>query len=282
MSSPTSILAFVHVPKAGGRTLHSILLKQYGRDRVYSAYTNPPSQALEALQSLSIEERQAYRAISGHIGPDIDLGSLFARPITSVTLLRDPVRRVLSTYFYVLRSKGHPAHAVVSSMSLDEVIRSGVLPLMDNGQTRMLSGVDTEDVGYDQCTPAMLAGAIQNLETRFAFTGTVERFDESLLLLQELLGWPTPFYLRRNVTKGRPRAESIPAETIQLIRRFNELDGELYRRASERLEKRMQAGGARFAARVSLFRALNRNYAHLARAAQIGASFRARLYRRRE
>jgi hypothetical protein len=167
-------------------------------------------------------------------------------------------------------------------MRLDDVIRSGVLPLIDNGQTRMLSGVDTEDVGYNQCTPSMLTGAIRNLDTRFAFTGTVERFDESLLLLQALFGWRTPLYRRRNVTKGRPRAESIPAETLQLIGRFNQLDDELYRWATERQAKRIRAGGKSFAARVSLFRAQNRFYAALYRSVRVGASVRDRLNQRSE
>lgn len=39
---PDRTLIFLHIPKTGGRTLATVLRRQYGPSRVFEAYSHPP------------------------------------------------------------------------------------------------------------------------------------------------------------------------------------------------------------------------------------------------
>lgn len=68
-------------------------------------------------------------------------------PSVYITMLRDPVRRVVSTYHYIRRQQGHPLHRSFSdpAMPLERALDSGLIQMFDNGQTRALSGMDAAD-----------------------------------------------------------------------------------------------------------------------------------------
>ena len=114
-------------------------------------------------------------------------------------------------------------------MSLKEFAETWV----DNDQTRLLAGKygapNSETCSYDE----LLSIAKENLAKYFAVVGITEEFDRSLILMKRILGWRNPFYMRRNVTRARPRKREISQETLRAIEANNKLDLELYRYAKK-------------------------------------------------
>ena len=132
------------------------------------------------------------------------------------------------------------------------------LPVMlDNGQTRLLSGV-WGDVAYGKMDESHLVRAQRHLSDHFAVVGLQEEFDSSLLLMQKAFGWRRIEYRKRNVTQNRPDREALSAETLSAIRNANLLDLRLYEYARQLFRRQLRQQGALFKARVRLFPLENR------------------------
>jgi hypothetical protein len=151
---------------------------------------------------------------------------------TYITMLRDPVARVLSTYAFILRRPLHPLHQKLKSgrLGVEDLLR--MTPHRQNLQCRFISGIG---VGPD-CDGRVLEIAKQNLTHAFRIVGLCERFQESLCLMMAAFGWKVPFYANRKVTKNRP---AIEANGIDMIREFNSFDIELYDFARKLFEENL-------------------------------------------
>lgn len=253
---------FLHLPKTGGRTLTSVFRRQYGRSRVFEAYAPSAEEAIERYKDLSDEEKVEFRAIVGHV--PITLHREVPGPCTYVTLLRHPIERVVSDYHYVHRTPSHPKHEVVRQEDVDlaAAVRSGIMPMLENGQTRVLSGWWGE---YGECPPEAADRAMENIDRHVAVAGVTERFDESLLLMRRELGWSRrkTLYVSRNVSSDRPRVEDLPEETVDVIEEHNRVDMELYRRVRTRLDEAVADLGRPFSLAVAAFRGANRVYSRV-------------------
>jgi hypothetical protein len=174
---PPAII-FVHIPKAAGTTLHRIIEQHYPRQNVYS--TNPsllnPEASIEHFKQLPLERRAQIRMLKGHL--PFGLHDYLPGPTTYFTLLREPVDRVVSFYYYVRQSTQHYLHEQVLArdLTLQQYIASCLTTSNDNFQVRLLSGAHHE-VPYGQCTPAMLETAKRHLQEHFSVVGLSEQFD---------------------------------------------------------------------------------------------------------
>jgi hypothetical protein len=239
MPEPPRNIIFLHVPKAAGSTLRQILLRQYREEETYRVSTDPSVQAsIEQFRDLLPEERKSVRCVTGHgtFGLHKDLfGST-----EYITLLRDPVERVISNYYYVRRSPGHRCYddVVGQQMSLRDYVSSEINPQLENGMTRVVSGANWKAPDADT-----LVQAKENLREHFGVVGTVERFDETVVLLRKRYGWIRIGYRKRNVASSRPTRREIPNETRRLIEENNRLDAQLYRHASSRLQEALAGVG---------------------------------------
>jgi len=55
-----------------------------------------------------------------------------------ISLVREPVSRVVSYYNYILTKKNHLLHEQIKEMSFSEFIRSNCVVDIENGQTKRL------------------------------------------------------------------------------------------------------------------------------------------------
>jgi hypothetical protein len=180
-------------------------------------------------------------------------------------MVRSPVERVVSHFYYVKREPRHRLHKEVleSQMTLHDYVTSGIAGELVNGQTALLAGLE-------QGTPcddaSILSRALANLEAYFAAVGLTEDFDRSVVLLKLALGWEKPVvYELLNVTGGRPPLSAIQQKTIEEIEAQNLLDGDLYRAVRQRFEVQIEdAGGAmdRELRQLRLGNILYRHYRH--------------------
>jgi hypothetical protein len=265
---------FLHIPKAAGSTLSTIIQRQYQPEAVYKSYgTVIPAAvrgkltALESaryryarLEALPLTERARIKLFIGHEG--FGFHQLFSPPTTYITLLRDPIERVISHYYYARSHPGNRLYKTIVSneMSLAQFVASGLSVEVDNGQTKYLAGLETPYLHEGEYGADLLAQAKQNLREHFSVVGLTEEFDASLLLLKRTLGWKIPLYARVNVTQKRPFAEQISPATLVHIKKQNYLDLELYQFARQLFEAQVEQQGAGFQRELKWFERLNGVY----------------------
>jgi hypothetical protein len=232
MGSP---IIFLHVQKTGGSTIRGILRREYGQDVIAGI---PGVFNHELLQETIEQRKSEYDAIdvlSGHMvfGAHRHLPPGY----TYITFLRDPVDRVISDYYYVLRTPSHDYHEPVATdgYSLSEYVESGITFYTNNLHARLISG-EGEHVPFGECTPAMADKAIRNLEEHPSVVGLTEHFDKSIILMKQRLGWSLPFYRVQNSTSNRPQKDEVSESDRALIQEYNAIDQSLYEYARECFE----------------------------------------------
>ncbi|MDQ6632935.1 MAG: sulfotransferase family 2 domain-containing protein [Verrucomicrobiota bacterium] len=233
MNDSDKTLIFLHIPKAGGSTLTRIIAQNYpGESRFLIV---PDSEfSPENFRKFPDEQKRKYRAVTGHCV--FGIHKYIPQPTTYITMLRDPVARVISNFHHVRRTPEHPLHQKVNSakMTLEDYVTSGINPQLDNGQVRQLSGVEISSE-FGNCTSEMLTEAQENLVQFFSVTALMEKFDESLILLQQSFGWKNISYQKLNVSPTSP-PEAMSPESLKKIKECNLFDIELYRFAAQRFE----------------------------------------------
>jgi len=237
--SQKEIILFVHIDKTAGQTLTGIIDSQYKISEVrklkppltIESILNeiPKDRAskigcyynhLEEYLKHSPERDQSINCIYGHIY--FGAHTCLSKPFTYITMLRDPVDRVISHYYYLL-AKNH----FKTCTSFEDFIQ---MDLNRNIQTQYISGNTLPD----------LPKAIEHLERYFSIVGITERFNESLYLMKKQFGWHQFDYSNRNVTSHRPAKEQLSPELIDFIKKNNDLDMELYKYAVQLLDKKIE------------------------------------------
>lgn len=257
------LLLFVHIPKAAGSSLGDVIHRQYPPGTIFQLHGRTWQDSVRDFLALPEEERRRYRVVAGHM--DFGLHEHLPVETAYLTMVRDPVERVISNYHYVLREPGHFLHDEVVGRGLDlrAYAESRLAPQLENGQTRILAACN--DLAL-RCSEIDLERAKRNLEERFVAVGVSERFDESILLFARALGWGRPLYRRANVTEGRPRRDAFDAETIDAIVERNLLDLELHRWCTERLDREIGELGDAFTRELRAFERANRLFGVASRA----------------
>lgn len=242
-SSERPVVIFLHIPKAAGLTLYKILDRAYGRS---SIYTFPGGRqrlqaAIDQFRALPDSQRDRYNLLRGHF--PFGAHEWVNRPTTYITLLREPVARALSHYHYVKRTPQHALHQQVTAgkMTLADYVSGGINYEMDNGQTRQITGIN-DRLPFGDCSSELLDEARRALDDYFSVAGLVERFDETLLLLRQRLGWRRyPLYTRQNATQERPSSQELSPAARAIIEKHNSLDCELYAYAARQFAAQLEA-----------------------------------------
>ncbi len=257
-------LIFMHIPKTAGITATSIIERHYKKEESYSTSMSKfnPDGSLDGFDDLPAEHKARLKLLFGHLG--FGIHKKLAQPATYIAILRDPIERVISNYYYDCRETRGPLYNLLKSGEMDLIsyVERHASWEMDNLQTRMISG-NWHKRGFGPCTEEMLETAKKNLCEHFAVVGITERFDETYLLLKRKFGWPHVFYLSRNVTKNRPPRENIPEADLAVIRKYNQFDIRLYQFTQERFEDQIKQQGISFDIELKLFRfvqTLNKPY----------------------
>ena len=178
-------IIFLHIPKTAGTTFGKIIKYNYGLGSIYNryfkknrfTYINLPdveftrngsiSNDIEFLKTIPSNQLQKTKIIRGHMHFGID--EYLPQKSTYITLLRDPIQRVISLYNFIIDREDHLHHKSLTEndMSLKEFVESKITTEIDNAQTRLFAG-NYSHVKYGCCTREMLEKAKDNLLNRFA------------------------------------------------------------------------------------------------------------------
>lgn len=208
------MIVFDHIPKTAGTTFKFILRNSFG---IFHCDAGIVKKKTFTQKDLRLARRIFFqiRSISGHnlVNPPQNLEG---RDHFYVTILREPVKRYLSHYQDMVM-RGSYDYSLHDWMGMDE---------HTNLQVKQIAG--SEDVDR----------AREILREQFSFVGLTERFDESMRLLKVMAPYPLNLdYKRKVVAKSNHIKNAIleDPEKVDLVRRHNSLDVELYRYVSEEL-----------------------------------------------
>lgn len=248
---------FVHIPKTAGSTLDQIL----NREAHGSVYwlSGGAREAMARLAQMSSEDALRYALYAGHLPWGLHM--LIPAPCRYLTMLRNPVDRLVSHYFHVLNEPGHHSYdqIVTGQMSLLDFVSSDISIEIDNLQTRFIAGLEASDsTPINCCSEALLQLALDNIDQTFTAVGVQELFDQSLMLFSDHLDWRhLPLYDSKRVNAMRPRDRLIPQDVRTAILSRNQLDQRLHQWATARVRATISAAGREFESRVHCFRLLN-------------------------
>ncbi|WNZ24401.1 sulfotransferase family 2 domain-containing protein [Leptolyngbya sp. NK1-12] len=229
------VLYFCHIPKTAGMTFRTIVEDQFHCSDVCPATLNAQ------LAKMSPEEIQSYRLFRGHLG-FINLPELLpGKQVINVTVLREPVARVISHYEYIRRMPGDPHYEAVKDMTLEEFAQKLTAGKVGkNIQTYHVA--KTAQFSLESLSPQETLDLAKASLDDFAFVGLVERFQDSLFLLSYIFGWKPIFNSRKENAAGKQKVvQEIPASTLEVIQANTRLDDVLYRHAKEIFEVRFAA-----------------------------------------
>ena len=245
---------FVHVPKTAGSSLgselaqlappyHNIHIDHLDRDR-------PGPERFDAAVARFLDAARGaappFRSASGHLQYRHMEAIRTALPgVRPVTMLRHPMRRLVSDYRYQ-RSPMHPLHAEVAERAPD--FRTFLD--MRGPQNRMAKAL----VPMPMIRRGKVREAVAHVMDRFTFVGLQEHYALSFRLLTTLVGGTpvAPTERRRVNEDGAPVV--ITPELEALARERNAMDWAIHdavaerftaiaERASAWLDARTQAAG---------------------------------------
>jgi hypothetical protein len=228
----SDVLYFSHIPKTAGMTFRTIVEDHFHSEEICPATLNAQ------LAKLPKEDVAKYRLFRGHLGfinlPDLVPG----KQIVNVTVLREPIARVISHYEYIRRMPGDPHYQAVKDMTLEEFSQKLTAGKVGkNIQTYHVAKTLRFDL--DGLTPDEILEIAKESLDQFAFVGLVERFQDSLFLLSYIFGWKPILNSRKeNAAKKKKSEDELPASTLEVIKETTRLDHELYHYAREIFESR--------------------------------------------
>lgn len=249
MSTPAPIIVHLHIPKNAGTTLSRMLKLRallhpptnvLHRDAVLGQYRKPTEGRLAAIGGMSAADRRRVRFYEEHCGYGVH--EHLPRECRYLTVLRDPIDRTLSVYDFLRQEGRIPADQTLGEFLDRPTIRR--VWWIDNAHVRYLAGEhgDIIDAPVGGCPRALLETARSRLVGQIEWFGLTERFDESLLLLCERMGWSATATIRSNVTKARTsRRDTVAPELVARIEGMNELDLELDAFARRLFQERLDA-----------------------------------------
>ncbi len=247
-------LYFLHMAKTAGRSFEDLLKiffnpQQTIRIDVEHGYP----------QDIAANVFNKYQLYLGHLG--YHFTTLFPddkKPLW-ITMLRDPVERVISFYYFFRNTKPvKPGHinykhqVMANELNLLQFVESEeAAELVENYQFHNL--IDSEMLYFtakdhrqfrnSKSDEELLTIAKSRLQDECIFFGITERYDSSVALLCYTFGWDLPRQKpeKLNVTPEKPDKTTNTPEIIEAIRRKVPLDIEIYSFACELFEKRLNA-----------------------------------------
>jgi hypothetical protein len=213
---------FIHPPKSGGSTVISFFDLNKGKDQFINFEWDQHGWA----------DNRAKLSETGVGGGHQSYGihRILKTPLTYCTILRDPLARQISHYWYAFNGKNGEIVRGASVSAVEALVRRGEISLDEwisesyggkNLFVHMLSGQSTADENS-------LKIARENLRKHIRMTGLCENMSEFLIRLCGKTGLRLPFYFETNKTEHSPRSEAPLSEPAR--RKFieqNHLDYEL-------------------------------------------------------
>jgi len=221
----TGPLVFIHIPRTAGTSFGTVI----GNWFVRNGGSVCPYNMWEHF--VGATDLDTYDFIGGHTY--YPLVRLIKEPVTFITMLGEPVKRIVSHYHHLIDDgRVHPhLHGLTIEQSLEDALFAR---RYNNLQTRHLA-VDFTDIETvaefgerAQATREDLEFAKERLR-EFAFVGIKDFFNDSIDKYNRIFGTD----VEKSTGRSRPWLDGLSDRAVSLAVGLNELDVELYKFALE-------------------------------------------------
>ncbi|MFT4065309.1 chondroitin 4-O-sulfotransferase [Paraburkholderia sp.] len=238
---------FIHPPKCGGSTVISFFDLNKGKDQFINFVWDDAGWGNCRAKLLATSVGGGHQPYGIH--------RTLKYPVSYCTILRDPLARQISHYWYAANGKNGEVMRGVSVSTPEALAQQGVLSLDEwvseslggrNLFVQMLSGAPAVN-------EASLAIAQTHLREQIGTVGVCENMSEFLLRLCGASNLKLPFYFETNRTNGSPKGKSHLSEAAkQKFIDDNSLDYEIFRDATRIVDTYSEQTGSIFSNALEL------------------------------
>lgn len=222
---------FSHIPKTAGTSCENYLAQLFLIQDIL--HINAPD--LNQLPEVFSLKRQFPRFIAGHHPMHGLLYQLLPNEkLVHLTLLREPIARVLSYYNYLKSRDTHAMHSTVTGMDLDTFLQQPMVEL-HNGQSRRLAGLLHSDEKISDNELFDCAKAV--IDSCFTLVGVTEKIELFIELIENKCAIKIIRSARKNPSKISLSLNDLNSHQRQLIQSNSAADIMLYDYVLEKFSK---------------------------------------------
>jgi hypothetical protein len=241
---------YLHIPKCGGTSINNALQNYYLKwslsdtSNVFNLDSPASWEAVEKSQDLllkpdTVDDYQVMRFreelllycmsqrhiqfISGHFSFSSRAYQAFSNRYAFITVLRNPVDRWISSYFYNRNRQGHRYRKL--DMSIEEYLESDYGRSQGYEYAKFLSGVDE---GGKFMTPEAVRKAKENLH-KFRLVGFLEDMDSFRIQFREMFGRELNIkFLNQKPKSENPESYDFLRQVKDQVEKICQPDIEIY------------------------------------------------------
>jgi len=200
---------FIHIPKSGGTAIGKLAEQAENGGPGFIRYWHHPR------EQRVIAEMLQHDFVFGHFKYGVH-AHFEPRPCTYMTIMRDPIDRVVSHYYYHRASVTDRFHHLARDNTLDRWVELSLDG--QNDQVQFISGI------YGKVNESVYAVAEHNLRSvrvrfffllvrglakkarrsQFGFVGLYELMDESVVMMQYFAGFQNLLFNKTKAVTDRP------------------------------------------------------------------------------
>jgi hypothetical protein len=228
-------ILFVHISKTAGKALVKSIKSNYNDKSILEVYrktpmqnglTINPNEYIETClkQQYTSNELDNIEFFAGHVAYGIH--SMFKQKFDYITMVREPVDRIVSHYYYSLKTD---LTVKEKYADLEDYVENRID--IHNWMTKRLSNVDFNGGDLDL--------AKKNIVENFALCGITEKYEETLALLTKMYGLSLK-NITVNKNSDRVPISDIDEKIINKIKTIHYKDIQLYKFAKEIFEIKLK------------------------------------------
>jgi Domain of unknown function (DUF4118)/Galactose-3-O-sulfotransferase len=224
---PRPTILFMHIAKTAGTAFREAIAANFLQSEIAYLYPTPPGFLIDDLLVLPIEQRKALRIVIGHF--QFGLHETLPQSSEYITVVREPVARVLSQYAYVRQMQPELLRRSDGGLlTLPELFDKRLTVNFDNVLVRCFGGVNERKFPAGHLTSELFERAVHHLRTSFAFVGHQETSSEAFSWLRQHYGWQATMDLPRVNLGTEQSRKPVNPDLEAAIRHYNRWDLLLY------------------------------------------------------
>lgn len=219
------LIVFLHLEKTAGTTFNHAIGQAIG-SQTYSWFGE--AQLNEAYADGTVER---LHAVAGHF--QYGLHRLVKRKCLYFTLVRDPIDRIESWYYYQKQAVQDPGHRAASELDINAWIdwmiaqRSNIV---ENFQSMRLLGFSLSLPSSSYAESAI----IRHVEKNFFYIAPHTQVEEMASQIADMLGVKLGEVVPGKVSSNKPKASEISEENRLRLLQLNKVDDALHKWVCER------------------------------------------------